>query len=657
MNASDGADRRTVLQWREQSYRRNEWRRDSARAFEYFDGNQFDLELIEKYKAADLPLLVENCIRRWVSTAIGREATQMTDGVIRVEDNRYETFAEGMSSKLKEAERVSRTDIACVTAIASAYKGGIGWVEVGDPIDVFAPPHRVESMPWRELWWDMTDRSPGLQEAEWFNRIKMVKRVAAMAAFPKQEELIKIAGTTLDGLPWEENELYERQVIYRRDPNAWTSPDDQDMVTINEFRYRKWVNGYVYDGPNGPIMFDEENEQQLQLYYTGAVDPYPARFRRVRRSYWTGPHLLSDQWLNLPSNEIGWVPFVYQFEERTGVPYGMVRDMITLQDEINMRKAKASVALDNVTLIGDDDRVMDWSEARKAVARRRGVIRLDPTKPRGRFELDRHEGVTSQNLEFYQLAKDSIGYVHGLDAPFAGTPNSKSQSGVAIEKLVQQSATALGMQQMNFMDSRRRVLNLLLGRVVDTIGSKPTEIRYNRRADNAAKRVMLNVPVQLSDGTVEVLDPRSIKSVLVLDDVPSTTTYRQQQFAVIVETLAAMPPEAQMMLLPAMFELSELPNRQMYADMARKQLGLGEPRNEQEAAEAEQQKQMEAIAQQLQQMAIEVKIAREQAAASLAAAQTQKVAVETEAIKQDIRHQELVLAQGPTEAPQPVLRW
>lgn len=657
MKPSEGADLDKIRSWREQSYRRNEWRRDSAKAFEYFDGNQFDPEIVSKYKAADLPLLMENCIRRWVSTAIGREAMSLSDGVVRVEDNRYELFGEAMSAKLKEAERISRTDIACVTAIASAYKGGIGWVEVGDPIDAFAPDHRVESMPWREMWWDMTDRTPGLQEAEWFNRIKLVKRDAAMAAFPDSAEILRYAGTSLDNLPWEENELFERNIIYRRDPNAWTSPDDTSMVTINEFRYRKWVNGYIFNGPGGPLMFDEQNEQHIALYEAGVIEPRPARFRRVRRAYWTGPHQLHDEWLNLPSNEIGWVPFVYQFEERTGVPYGMVRDMITLQDEINMRRAKAAVSLDNVTLIGDNDRVMDWNEARQAVARRRGIIRLDPKNRSGRFELDRHEGVTAQNLEFYQLAKDAVGYIHGLDAPFAGTPTSKSQSGVAIERLVQQSATALGLQQMNFTDSRRRVLNLLLGRIIDQIGDQPTEIRFNRKANNAHKALMLNVPIQLADGSVEELDPRTIRSVLVLDDVPSTASYRQQQFAVIVETLAAMPPEAQVMLLPAMFELSELPNRQMYADMARKQLGIGEPKTDEEAAQAEQQAQMEQQAQQLELLAKQMKALREEKNAALAEARAHQVDAETDAIKQDMRHQEAAVNQTPPKAAQPILRW
>lgn len=673
----NAASREKVMRWREQATRRNQWRKDSLKAVEYADGNQFDYELKEKYKEADLPLLYENCIRRWVSTTVGQQAQNLTDGIVRVEDNRYEHFADAMSAKLKEAERMSRTDNVCVRAWDSAVKAGIGWIEVGDPIDAFQYPHRVELLPWREMWWDMSDRTPGLNYAEWFRRIKFVRRNDARMAFPGFDDIIAGAGSQSD-LPWDEIERYERQELWQRDSSQWSQPDDPDIIAVNEFRYRVWVNGYVMDTPMGVQLFDEKNPQHMALYQNGVVTPRVARYRRVRRAYWIGPHCVEDDWLDLANNEIGWIPIVYAIEERTGVPYGMVRDMIALQDEINTRKAKAAVSIDSATLIGDHDRVKDWNQARKAVNRRRGVIMLDGQKPNGRFEIDRHQGVTAENLQMYESAKASIGYIHGLDAPFAGTPSTPGQSGVALNGLIQQSQQALGLPVSNFVEGRYRVLTLLLDRITKDMGDQPTQIRYKRKSDGAFRTVMVNVPVQLDDGSVEVLSPMTVRRTLILEETPSTSTYRHQQFMTIVDTLRALPPEAQSMLLPAMFELSDLPNRQMYADMARKQLGLGEPKNEQEAQAAQAEQQKKDAADQLAQMAMQVKVAREKAEADLKTAQAAKVQVEasrtqaqvtltqaevakkqaeTQAIEQDMHDQAAALAAGPPGKQVATYRW
>lgn len=671
------ADMGKVLGWREQALRRNQWRKDSLKAIEYADGNQFDWELREKYREEQLPLLYENCIRRWVSTTVGQVAQNMTDGIVRVEDNRYEHFGDAMSAALKEAERMSRTDMACVRAWDHSVKAGIGWIEVGDPIDPFQYDHRVELLPWREMWWDMTDRTPDLRYAEWFRRIKFARRNDLIRAFPAYADFIRGAGIAND-VPFDEIERYERNELWQRDSSQWSQPDDPDMVSANEFRYRVWVNGYVMRTPAGVQIFDENDPQHLALYQQGLVDPQPTRYRRVRQAYWIGSRCIYDNWLQLANNEIGWVPFIYALEDRTGVPYGMVRDMIALQDEINTRKAKAAVSIDSATLIGDQDRVVDWNQARIAVNRRRGVIMLDPNRPNGRFEVDRHQGITAEHLTMYESAKASIGYVHGLDAPFAGTPSTPGQSGVAINGLVQQSQQALGLPISNFHESRFRVLTLLLDRITKAIGDQPTQLRYKRKSDGAYRTIAVNVPVQLDDGSTEIMSPQTVRRTLVLDETPSTATYRHQQFLTIVDTLRAMPPEAQQMLLPAMFELSDLPNRQMYADMARKQLGIGEPKNAQEAQQAAAEQQQKAQAERLAQMAAEVKVAREKAEADLRTAQAAKVSAdtaklqvdaskisaevekiraETAAIEQDMHDQAAALAAGPPDKSQAIYRW
>lgn len=682
--AQYAADRTQVNQWRQQSMQVNRWRADSMKAHEYWDGNQFDEELAEKYRQRGLPMLAENCIKRWINTVVGQQAINQVDGVVKIEDNRFEHFAEAMSAKLKQAEALSAADKACLLAFDAGIKGGLGWVEVGDPVDPFDYEHRAEVIPWREMFWDMSAKKFGLYDADWFRRVRGYRRSDLLPWFSDKAELLKGIGTGSDDTAWMESERYERDSLMMRDPSRWTMANGsmQDMIALNEIRYRVLVNGYAIKTPRGVELFDLQNPMHVEAYNRGIVDPKPCTYRRVRQAFWAGPHRLLDRWCPVPNNEIGWVPFQCYVEDRTGVPYGLIRDMLSLQDEINTRKAKAAWSMDQTTIIADDDATKNWNQVRQAVNRRDGIILLDGTKQNKRFELDRHPGLTASNMQMYNDAKATIGYVHGLDAPFAGTPSAPGQSGVAIEGLVQQSNAALGMPIDNFRMSRRRVLNLLLDRIVADLGDQPTVIRYQRSADKAHRTLAVNVPVQMEDGTVEIMSPRTIKMQLVLDETPSTATYRQVQYNRILDALRSMPPEAQAILLPAMFEMSELPNRQMYADMARKQLGIGEPKNEAEAkAMAEEQAKKDAEAA-LVQRAAEAKVALDEARAKQLESQTTealqtmqatmqqllaqvgeiyartgKIKTETAAIEQDMRDQAVTMAQGGPDKTNAVYRW
>lgn len=685
------ADRTTVNRWRESARYYNQWRRDSVKAIEYFDGNQFDYELKQKYLERGLPLLYENCIRRWVSTVVGQQANQQTDGVVTVEDNRYEQFGEALSARLKEAERLSMADKACLVAFDTAIKAGLGWVEVGDPNDPFDYPHRVESLPWREIWWDMSDRNPNLMQAEWFRRVKYHRRNEIMEAFPDAKDLILTAGNDNDPLTWAEQERYERQELYQRDPSQWSTwgTYDRDQLCLNEIRYRVWVNGYIMQTPGGQQVFDEKNPEHMQAYQQGLVNPQPARYRKARQSFWIGPHRLLDRWLNVPNGEIGWVPFFCHIEERTGVPYGLIRDMIPLQDEINTRKAKAAWSIDAHTIITDHDKVLNLDDARTAVNKRNGIIILDGNKAGGRFEIDRHPGTSSQNIQLYESAKSTIGYIHGLDAPFAGTPSTPGQSGVAQQTLIQQSVAALGMPLDNYRMSRKRVLGLLLDRLIAEIGGQPTELRY-KHSNGAHKSVMVNVPIQMPDGSVEVLTPGAIKKNLVLEETPSTATYRQYQNLALADAIRSMPPELQKYLVPIWLETSDLPNRQARADQLRKDTGMGEPMNDQENQAMQAQQQKQEAQEELAMRGVQAKVALDEAKVAEIQAKTQeaqakaqqdmqkmqtmlseimakisntqadtaKTVAETKAIEQDMHDQAVVLSEQPIpQKTQVVYRW
>ncbi len=673
------ADRMKVAAWREAARFGQQWRRDSAKAIEYWDGNQFDSQLAQQFRKRGLPMIAHNCIKRWINSVVGMMERNQTDGIVRIEDNRFEALGTALSQKLKESERMTMADRACLDAADFAFKGGIGWVEVGENSDPFQYKDRVEVMPWREMQWDMSAKKADLSDSTWFSRTRKYKRDALMAAFPQFAGMIALAGTDNDIVSWFEPERLEREEYSRRDVSRWsTFTSAADEVTVSEFRYRVYVSGYVVQTPGGPVIFDETNEAHLQAYYSGQVQPEACIYQRVRQAYWLGPHCMVDRWSVVPNNEVGWVSTICYIEDQTGVPYGLIRDMISLQDEINATKGKMHWSMDSTTIIGDADRVLDWEDAREAVNRRDGVILLNPRARDGRFELDRHQGITQWQFQAYQDAVSKIGYVHGLDAPIAGSTSSSGQSGKSQQIQIDQSVTCVGKPMAHCREARRKVLDLLLNQQIARM-KNPEELSYKGH-DGTKQSISINVPVQLADGSEMNLTLSAIKRQVVLDETPSTPTYRSQQFLQIVDTLRSMPEQAQNLLIPAMFEMSDLPNKQVYADMARKMLGLGGDKTPEEQQadkdQAEMKQRADAAAVALQEVQVELGKAKTSEANARAdktssdaqmavaamqemmqklpamlseiVAKTQKTVAETQAIEQDMAAQAAALMANPT---------
>ncbi len=662
-DARYAADRNRIATWRARAFERQQWRRDTAKAHEYWDGNQFDSMTAYLYESRGIPMIAHNCIKRWVNSVVGTLERNLTDGVVRLEDNAMEALELALSQELKEAERMTHADRACLDAADSMVKGGIGWVEVGTVDDPFQYPDAVSSIPWREMYWDRVngDTRADLNGSIWFERRRYFEREDLLVRFtdPEQRRIIETCGTSGDQVAWFEPELMLRNEQAWRDPNRWTqfAPTDSS-VTLSEYRYRVWVEGYVVDTPGGPQIFDPEDADHMAAFQMGLVEPRAATYRRIRQSYWLGPHCLYDAWCKVPNQEVGWIPFICYQEDKTGAPYGLVRDMISLQDEINATKAKAHWSLDSSTLVADSDRVLDWDDAREALNRRDGAIALNPAVRNGHFQIDRHEGLTAQQLEMHRDAVATIGYVHGLEGPIAAG-RDPGQSGVSQQVQIEQSMTCIGKPMAHYSEARRKTLDLLLAQRIARMGVNPQQMRY-RDKQGAQRSVAVNVPTP--DGGF--LSLTELKRKVVLDDVPSTPTFRQQQFREIVDTLRAMPPQAQMMLLPAMFEMSTLPNREVYADMARQMLGQAQPKTPEEAAAMQREQALQQRAQDAEVELAEAK-ARSEAAKSEhtlntineVLARVEKLVAETAAIRQDMDAQAIALAQGGPDKTEALLRW
>jgi len=611
------------------------WRRDADIESDYYDGNQLDSETLAAMKDLGMAPIVENLIAPAIDSVLGLEAKNRLDWRVSSQgSNKYADIAEAINEKLNEAERESKADRSCADAYAAECKVGLGWVTVGREHDPFKYPHRSEYVHRNEVFWDWNAREPDLSDARYLVRKRWHDIDVLQVAFPKQADLIKNAGfgwatadveTMMDGggstglargfaeeRAWTMLE-HEWREIYRR------------RLCLSEVWYRRWVRIKVIRAPDGRVVeFDPDNMDHQVAVQSGRVQLQEAMTSKVRLSWWIGPHKLADIPNPYKHGKIPYVPFFGKREDLTGVPYGLIRPMKSLQDEINARNTKMQWLLvaKRVTMTKG---VADLNTTRNEAARPDAVHVLDPEKLRngGVFKVETDFQLSAQQYSALVDKRESLKNVASIYKAFEGQ-NSNATSGRAITALVDQSTQALAEINDNFRFARAAVGELLLGNVIEEIGQLETEVEIKSGPMAEAKTVRLNERTQ--DDRINN-DVQRARLKVSLSDVPSTSSYRQQRFMLLSELGKSLPPNLQAIMLPYIIATSDEPERDSIVKDLRKALGQAgnePPKTPEEAAERKVAAQQQQEAADLQRRVLDLEMREREAKVELALAETEK---------------------------------
>jgi hypothetical protein len=610
------------------------WRREADRAADYYDNNQLSPETVEKLKERGQPPLVTNLIKPTIDTVLGMEAKTRTDWRVRPEDDDQanDQLAEALSVKLKHAEIESRADRAVSDAYAAQIKCGLGWVEVARENDPFKPPYRVRYVHRREIFWDWRAEQPDLSDARYLIRRRWMELEQAIAMMPQYAGLFRMTTggwAGFDPLLEQDSRLVQSWEIERDTRIAavdWR--DIQRMrICLYEVWYRKWVRGYTLTLPNGKVIeADFNNPMHNQAIVSGYAQVKQATFQKVRLAWYTGPHFLYDVPSPYKHNQFPYVPFFGHREDLTNVPYGLIRTMISPQDEINARKSKMLWSLNSRRVIADADSVVDHGRAMNEVARPDAYIILNANrKPQSQFKVEPGGDLAVQQFQVMQEAKQEIAEASGIHKAMMGQ-NSNASSGLAINSLVEQGINTLAEINDNYRYARRLVGEMLFGLLQESIGNRPMMVTLGEGMHK--KIIPLNQQSidQQTGQPVIINDVSKVKAKIVLDDVPSTPTYRMQQLQMLSEITKSLPPQLQGYVMDFVIEATDMPKRHEIADRLRAVVGIQDPEQQQAAAQAQQQ---------MQQHEMQLQTAERQAKIQETMAKVQKLMAEAQAIAQD----------------------
>lgn len=237
--------------------------------------------------------------------------------------------------------------------------------------------------------------------------------------------------------------------------------------------------------------------------------------------------------------------------DRKGRRYGMVRDDISRQDEINQRKSRSLHLLKDRRTWGVKGFAQDVNAFKEAVSRPDGHAEVNAPMGQGWGLLENNSEV-SGNLELLQQAIASM-EVAGIYQP-GDSGRAQDQSGRAIIALQNAGLTA----ENGFFDAHNdfkvRVYRRMWA-MARQFWTDEKSIRVTGEQD-AAEFVTINQPLGYGpDGVLVVNNPISQIDVdITIEAGPDTMLLQQEQFEMLVQILpqlAQLPPPMAMMIIEA----------------------------------------------------------------------------------------------------------
>jgi hypothetical protein len=615
-----------------------DFRKQQDRDCEYYDNNQLAPDTLAEIERRGMLPVVRNLIQPTIDVVLGLEAKLRTDARCAADSDTDQDVAEGLSQRLKEVTREAMVNEVLADAFASQVKAGIGWAEVVRASDPFAYPYEVNHVHRREMYWKWEANKPLLQDSAYMIRRRFFDDTAVMAYFPHAAPMLKdmASGFPMDYLLRSNTEVANNgfelgeDAIHRwsMEEWEWRNPDRRRLALF-ETHYRRYVRGYYFRNPrNGQaIELNLRNPLHKALVGNGQVKPQIAVYTKLRRAIFCGPLKLYDGDVN--SRMTPYIPFIAYREDLTNIPYGLIRTMISPQDEINARAQKMLWLLGakRITMDADalDIKSNDLSEVLAEIGRADAAVVLNPdrkNRDRDAFYVDDNLSLADAQYKVLLDNIQSMQQVRGIFSAMLGSDSSAS-SGIAINSLIEQSTTVLAKVLSNQKTSKRAVHEQIVEMLSQDMTGQPVEIVV-KEVGSRKKVIILNQPmVDEATGMQYLKNDVSRSNIKVaIEDVTASPAYRGQQLSMISEVVKGLPPEGQMIIVPAFIEATEIPDRAKYADQFRKITGMVDPEAmtpEEQQAYAEEQ----AYNAQMQKAMGEAALAEQQAKANKLQAEAQ----------------------------------
>lgn len=559
-------------------------RREAERDRDYVDNKQLTDEELETLRKRGQPPVIDNRIKTKIDYLVGLEKQQgvMPKAMPRtpVHEGDADAATEALRYVADEQDFSSKRSGVWRNMLVEGA-GGIG-VSVEEAIDYQSQPGIIVKL--RKIAWDRMFADPHSSELDYEDAgykglVTWMDYDDALALYPDKQDVLDV---TLSGAP---SDTYDDKPKF----SLWADKK-RKRVRICQIWVRRDKQWHFAEFTKGGIL---------------KAGPSPHKTDKGE----------SDDELVFQS----------AYADRDNNRYGLVREMITLQDEINKRRSKGLHLLNTSQVVYEDGSVDDINEFHRQSVRPDGKMKVAPgALAEKRVQFNTREDLAAAHFQLLQEAKNAI----DLKGPNATQMGDKAQGSTSASGKAIIASQQGGMIQIgDLMDGLRHLDKRVFRKIWYRIRQYWTAEKWIRVTDDEENIKWLGINVDPQQ--VQMLaqqNPEAAQKIagavgnlaeldcdIIIDDAPDSLTPQLEQFQALVE-LKKFDAQNE---IPFRSIVSAMPNMKDKQNFLKAMDKAQEGRGQQQQA-----------SQQLQQRGAMAEVADTEAGAKLKEAQTAKTLAE-----------------------------
>lgn len=598
----------------------------------YYRGQQWDEFDMQQLDDQGRPALTINTILPTINAVLGEQSTKKADIQFKPRGGGNQEVADVLTMVYQQIADNNKLDWIENQVFSDGLIQDRGWfdvridfsdhirgevrIESKDPLDILIDPDAKHYDPrtWNEIF-----------ETKWMS----LDEIEEVYGQDKADKLRLLAetGTTLgaDSMEYEE-ERYGDTDEHNYGQQFPGDPDNARMlrsIRVIERQYYRLKDCMFYldpvTGDMREVPYNWSKKKREQFADQFGLDILEKTVRKVRWTVTADTVVLFDDWS--PYKHFTLVPYFPYF--RRGKPFGMVRNLLSPQEQLNKitsqelhivnTTANSGWIVENGSLSGmtADDLEEHGAETGLVLEFNRGSTppaKIPPNQiPTG---LDR----------LGQKAAANIKQISGITDAMLGM-DSAEVSGVAIQQKQNRGSTLLQVPLTNLAKTRQYLAESILD-LVQSFYTEERIIQVTDEEDPYKPRKSMRVNQMTPEGQV-VNDLQLGEYDVVVSQAPARDNFDEMQFAEAIALRQVGVPIPDDMIV----EYSHMSRKADIADRIRKQQGTAPP-TEQQIEMQKFQMESQIRAAQLEIAKLEAEVANIQTAAALNAAKVDQIETE-----------------------------
>jgi len=559
--------------------RQYENRMQMAKDEDFYDNEQWDEADKAEVEGRGQVALVYNVVSASVDWVTGTEKRARSDYKVLPRRKPDAKPAQRKTELLKYLADVNRTPFHRSRAFSDSVKVGLGWLEDGITDEPGEEPLYSRYENWRNVLWDSAATELSLEDGRYIFRSKWVDLDVATAMFPKRKAILERSAADSDSFAWLDQYGDEAMDSIELSMEQESNSRGSDRITGFQRRRLRLIEAWIrlparaevlkggsFDGE----LYDAQSRGHAAEIESGEATIVTRPTLRMHVAIFCSAGMLWFSQSPYRHNRFPLTPIWAYRRGRDGMPYGMIRRLRDIQDDINKRASKALYILSTNKVVLDDDTIPDGvsvEEFKEEASRPDAFL----VKKKDSFlQLAAERELPQYHLELMSRSIAMVQQASGVTDELLGR-RTNATSGIAIQRRQEQGTMATAI----YFDNYRLALQLQGEKQLANIEQFVSEQKAFRITNirGNAEYVVVN------DGDPENDIVRS-KADYVISEEDWRATVRQAAAAELLDLLgkiAPVAPQVVIVMLDLLIESMDLPNRDELVRRIRAITGMTDP--------------------------------------------------------------------------------